>query len=189
MVWQEERGAPSIYRCTWVLWCCHVATFPLFFIKIFSSLSNYANYLILENSYLAMKHENSSLLLFPNYSRTFSSMHYYFQHLCNSASMKDYVRLICGACTHWRQLEDMFYELVCVDFFMSDNILIHCKICGCRRPLQEMRPYVTNMSLSLVIEASSLKTCDNFLWQFVICDNFLWQLQLSQIRNCHKNSL
>ena len=117
MVWQEEMGAPSIYRCTWVLWCCHVATFPLFFIKIFSSLSNYAKYLILENSYLAMKHENSTLLLFPNYSRTFSSMHYYFQHLYNSASMKDYVRLICGACTHWRQLEDMFHELVCVDFF------------------------------------------------------------------------
>jgi len=48
--------------------------------------------------------------------------------------------------------------------------------------LQEMRPSMTNRSLSLVIERSSFKTfCDNyklFLWQFVMCDNY----------NCHKNS-
>ena len=76
-----------------MLWCCHVATFMLFFIKylsfeFFPSLSNYAKYPILENSYLSMKHENFSLLLFLDSYRIFSSMQY-FQH---SPSMHTYLR-------------------------------------------------------------------------------------------------
>ena len=62
-----------------------MATFTLFFTKYLSLefapfLSNYANYLILDRYYLPMKHGNSSLLPFPNYFRTFSSMYCYFQH-------------------------------------------------------------------------------------------------------------
>jgi hypothetical protein len=48
--------------------------------RIFFILINYAKYLILENSSLAMKHDNSSLLPFTNSSITFSSMHCYFEH-------------------------------------------------------------------------------------------------------------
>ena len=64
----------------------------LFFIKYLSLefslfLSNYAKYLIPENSCLAMKHDKSSLLQFPNYSRIFSSMHCYFQQWSMSRSL------------------------------------------------------------------------------------------------------
>ena len=55
MIWQEGREAPLFYRCSWVLYCCHVTTSILLFTKyvtleFFSSLSNHAKYLILENS-------------------------------------------------------------------------------------------------------------------------------------------
>ena len=50
----------------------HTLLYKISISRIFSSLSNYSKYLILKNSYLAMKHGSSSLLQFPNYSRTFS---------------------------------------------------------------------------------------------------------------------
>ena len=63
----------------------HILLYKIYLSLEFSSfLSNYAKYLILENSCLAMKHDNSSLLPFPIFSRTFSSIHCYFQHACRS---------------------------------------------------------------------------------------------------------
>ena len=49
-------------------------------LNFLSFLSNYTKYHILENSCLALKHGNTSLLQFPNCSRSFSSIHCYFQH-------------------------------------------------------------------------------------------------------------
>ena len=79
------EGSTPIYMCSWLLWCCHMTPSTLFFIKYLSLefslfLSNHVKYLILENSCLGKKHVKSTLLQFPNYSRTFSSMHCYFQH-------------------------------------------------------------------------------------------------------------
>ena len=59
--------------------CCSIAMWQLphsslqkyVTLEFFSSLSNYTKYLILKNSCLAMKHDNSYLLPFPNSSRTF----------------------------------------------------------------------------------------------------------------------
>ena len=85
MVRQEKRGAPLFIGAHG---CCGVAMWQLphsslqkyITLEFSSSLFNYAKYLILEKSCVAMKLVNSSFLPFPNHSRTFSSRHCYFQH-------------------------------------------------------------------------------------------------------------
>ena len=76
MVWQEGKEAPLYIGAHWCysisMWQLpHSSLQKYATLDFFSSLSNYAKYLIFENSCLAMKHGNSSLLPFSNSSRTF----------------------------------------------------------------------------------------------------------------------